>query len=330
MEPKHNNDEIDLFYILDVFKGAFRRLNVLIFKALNFIFRQWKVVLGLFVIGVLLGVYSAKNTKPDFETKALVRINFNATSYVYNTIALLDEKVSEKDSLFFTQNGFRSDTLELKKLEITPIVDIRDIIDDYEPNDRNLEALLKNLEFDNEVTVTETFNSQYKYHTLDLVLSGVATNKTPQKILDYINKNDLFEGVKEVTINNLKNRVANNLTIIDQIDNVIKNYNTNESLASPSKEIYIVDKNFSVSGLLEKKVLLLEENDELTEEISYAKDIVVLVSKPDVYKVKSSFFAKKYILYPFTFVFIFLLFSWFFFTYKKLKEKAAIDSKSLG
>ncbi|SDE48021.1 hypothetical protein SAMN05421855_101832 [Ulvibacter litoralis] len=329
MEPKHNNDEINMFYILNVFNKALRKLNVLIFAALQFIFRQWIVILVLFVIGVSLGVYLERKNDQSFETKALVRVNFNATNYVYNTITLLKQKVLERDSIFFTQNGFRSDTMEINTIEINPVVDIRDIIDNYEPNDRNLEALMKNLDFDNDVSITETFNAQYKYHTLDLELSGVATNQTPQKILDYINKNELFEDVKEVTINNLKNRVENNLNIIGQIDEVIKNYNTNESLTSPSKELFIVDKNFSVSGLLDKKVLLLEENDELTEDLSYAKDIVVLVSKPDVYKVKPSILTKKYILFPILFIFLFLFISGLLHVYMNLKEKAAIDSKSL-
>ena len=142
--------------------------------------------------------------------------------------------------------GLRGDTIQLMELAITPIVNLNDILGRYELNDRKLEGLLKNLEFDDEnIKLYETFNSEYYFHTLELTLSNNANQETIDKTIEYINSNKVLEKLKESIIKDLKSQIENNLTSIEQIDVTISKYNDNNFMGSTSSQVVVVDKNFS-------------------------------------------------------------------------------------
>lgn len=320
---QNSRDEIDLIVAYNIVVKIVKRWVVLAFQALDFIIKKWKIVLTLLILGFAYGLYSSKTTSPGKNAKVLLRVNFDATSYVYNAVELLQEKFNERDTVFLAENKFRTDTPEIRALEMTPIINIKEITEGYEPNDRNLEALIKNLEFDEEIKLAETFNVEYKYHNLELTLASISNDETLQKLMDYLNDNPFLENIKEVTVSNIKNHIADNIKIMSQMDDIINAYNTNNSLSTPAKELYIVDKNFSTSGIINRKIELLEENDILKEDLAYNKDIVVLVSKPNVFSKKRGLAGKKHILYPILFVFAFLFLAWTRHTYRYLREIAA-------
>jgi len=319
----NNNDEVDLFQLLNKLKGVVNSWIVSLFKAIDFIYKSKYIILILVIIGVGLGFFSQKSSKPDQLATALIRINFDSVDYVYTEIELLNGKLKEKDSLFFMKNGFRGDTLEMKEIEIRPIINLKDILEKYELNDRKLEGLLKNLDFDeDDLKLYETFNSEYKYHILDITLSHVANKQTINKTINYLNDNELLQQIKKSVIKDINNQIENNTKSISQINHVIDTYQTNESLASPSDQIYVVDKNFSMHVLFEKKIELQTINESLKKFLVYSKDIVVLVNKPNIIVEKTSILGNKLISYPILLVLVFLLLAFFRYVFMKLKKIA--------
>lgn len=320
---QQKNGELDLIYVFSKFKKIFIGWVVLVFNAIDYILKKWIIITILIVIGLGLGYLTQDNYKPNKKATALVRINFDTVGYVYSEINLINEKVKEKDSVFFLNMGLRGDTIQLMELEITPIVNLNDILGRYELNDRKLEGLLKNLEFDDEnIKIYETFNSEYYFHTLELTLSNNANQETLDKTIEYINSNKVLEKLKESIIKDIKSQIENNLTSIKQIDDVINAYKTNESISSPSGQIFVVDKNFSIFQLFEIKREFQAKNASLKKFLVYAKDIVVVVNKPKIIEEKLGLIGNKMLYYPLLFVFIFLLFSFCRFSYYSLREIA--------
>jgi hypothetical protein len=305
----YKNEEVDIFYVLHKLKELLKRWNVLLFRGINFIIKRWYVVVLLIIIGGAMGYYEKKNTEKEKKAKVLLRINFDSVDYVYTSLELLNEKLSQGDIKFLKKIDFPSAPDEIREFELTPIVKLKEIIDEYEANDRNFEAIVKNIEFttkeDEERNISETFTSEYKYHILEFELTSEANEGSIKKIINYLNSNELLKEFKEVTNRDIEEHIAYNERTIDQIDKVLDAYTSNESLQSPSDQIFVVDKNFSINSIIEKKIELQQEIMELNKALVYSKDIVVMVNDPIVVKLNSGFL--NMILYPIVFVGAFLL-----------------------
>jgi hypothetical protein len=306
-----------------VFKEKIKDSIVLLFDLIDYLLKKWILITTLILLGLIIGYVTQNNYNHNKKASVLLRINFDTVDYVYSEIDLINEKVTEKDSLFFSEMGLKGDSIQIKQIEITPIVRFKEIIERYKVNDRKLEGLLKSLEFnDDDVESYETFKSEYYFHTLNFTLSYNATQETIEKIIEYLNNNIILTDIKNSSIRDIKSQIANNSTSIKQIDNVINAYKTNESLTSPSDQIFVVDKNFNMSEMFEKKIELQELNAELNKILVYSKDIVVVVNKPKIIEENTKFSSNRIVFFPSLFVFIFLLFSFLKYTYIYLREIA--------
>jgi len=241
---------------------------------------------------------------------------------LYSEVALLNEKLEEKDSLFFTRIGFNTDSLEVQHMELTPLINLKDIVD---KNYRNLDGLLQNLDFednDKEINISETFTTEYRYHNLKFSLLSNANEETIPKIINFFNNDELLRKVRNVGVKNMEDRIISNEKVISQIDTLIKLYSKNESLPSPSDQIFVVDKNFHIHGILNKKTQLLLDNEKIREELVVSDNIIVMMNEPRLLSEKPEILDYKFIFYPLVFVLGFLLLAFARHSYLYLKEVA--------
>ena len=253
----------------------------------------------------------------------MLRINHDAVNFVYNEINFLNEKIAENDKAFFKAIGFESSEVPIKDLEIKPIIDLTEISRRYEVNDRNLEGLLRNLDFNTiDLDISETFISKYKNHTLNLNLSTSADDKTITNLISYFNDNPLLQKLKDTTLKGVKKHIKLNTKSIIQIERIIENYSQNRSLPSESDQIYVVDKNFSVHGLLIKKTELQKESESLNKFLVNESEVVVMVNRPNVIKEKRGLLGNPMIKYPIMLVLAFLVLVFLRNSYFNLKELA--------
>jgi hypothetical protein len=321
------NEEVDIFYVFDKLKEFFKKLNVLIFRGINFIKSKWIIIFALIIAGAAFGYYESNTTEKEKKATVLLRINFDSANYVYTSIELLNEKVSQQDNSFLSNIGFKNDIPEIKSMEITPIINLKEIIEKYEVNDRNFEAVIKNIDFtteDEEIQLSDLFNSEYKYHKLEIELTNDGNKETLSKIIDFLNNNELLQQFKEVTNRDILEHVENNKETISQINKVLDTYTSNESLQSPSSQIYVVDKNFSINNIIEKKIELQQETESLNQFLVYSKEIVVMVNQPNITKLKKGFSDNKTIFYPLVLVFTFLFLAFIRFSYISFRNKALL------
>ncbi len=323
---QNNSDEIDLQAVYKGFKKIVKKWIVLFFRGIDFILRNWITITILIVVGIALGYFSNSASKRNNEATVLLRVNFNTADYVYTEIEKINQKIEEKDTIFLEKVGLRTDTFEIRSLEISPIVNLKDIVSSYGTNGRYLEGLLKNVDFeDKDLKIPNTFTSEYKNHLLYFNLSSNATIKTIDNVINQINSNALLVRAKERDVQNMNDRISNNIKIISQIDKVIEAYNSNESLPSPSNEIFVVDKNFDINLILQQKIDLLKANDWLRNNLVFTDEIVVMLNEPSISKVDKGFSNNKILFYPILFVGLFLFAAFMRHSYYYLREVAKIE-----
>lgn len=315
----NNSADLDVTQLYIQFKRSVRKGVFLAFEGLNFIIRKWRIIVLLIIIGFAAGYFKNSSSKSAQKATALLKVNFDAVNYVYGEVETINEKIQEGDSIFFSKIGLRADSLEISELKITPLVNLKDLGQTY----RNVDGLIKNVEFDkSEIEVAETFISEYKNHRLDFLLSSSATPKTIDKIIQYLNSDLLLRQLRDTTIENMKRRVIRNEEIVRQIDKVIESYTNSQSDNAGGIPMIVVDKNFDISALLNKKTDLTAKTEIAKERLIVSQDIVVITNNVSLIKVKSGIAGKEIIFYPIIVVFIFLFLAWFRYIFFYLKQIA--------
>jgi len=319
MNETNNNlreDEIDIRSIYHSFKEKWNSFLVLCYGAMMYLLRFWYVILILTLLGIALGYFSQKDKKPAKVATILVKANFDSGDYLYNSIDQLQLKIDKQDSTYFRKNSIDTTILNVKKVEVEPVINFRDITGEYEEADNNLETMVRNLEFEKETKLAELFNTKYKYHTMVIKMGGNATDATLENVFKYLNSGKLIEDLKNVGRKNLELRIAQNDSILKQIDIVFDNYRNNESLRSPSNQIFVVDKNIDISQVIDKKIEVLDETEKLRRDLVLAEELIMPINKLEVNETKRTFLKNKMLTYPIALVFLFVFGSFLLFLFR--------------
>ena len=130
MNQASNNlkeDEIDIRSIYNSFKEKWRSFLVLCYGAMLYVLKFWYIILVLIVLGVILGYFSQKNSKPEKTATILVKANFDTGDYLYSTLEQLQLKIDKEDSTYFKEKKIDTTILNVKRIEIEPVINFKDI-----------------------------------------------------------------------------------------------------------------------------------------------------------------------------------------------------------
>jgi hypothetical protein len=322
-----SKDEIDLGYLINKISEVLKNISVSIYNSIQFCLRNWYFIIGLLIGGIVLGYFAEIDSKPAKKATLILRTNFNTAEYTYNALNTLMVKSATMDTAFLKQHGFKTGSNEIREIKITPMINFKDITENFSQNERALEALLRNVEFKDEEAISNSFYSGYKFHQVDFVLSDIANQKTIDKVLAYLNDNEIIKRTAKNGKTVLEQNIAMNAFSIEQIDVTISKYNQNTFMGSTSQQVVVVDKNFSYDGVLDEKSKLQKENTRLKNELVYADQAIIKVTNPNIVEDKRPTYKMKYVTYPVFFVFLFFVFSWFSRVYKKAKAYSIIKNQ---
>lgn len=322
-----SKDEIDLGYLLNKIRELFKNISVSIYNSIQFCLRNWYFIVGLLIGGIVLGCFSEIDSKPAKKATLILRTNFNTAEYTYNALNTLMVKSKALDTAFLKQHGFKTDSIEISGIEITPMINFKDITENFDKNERVLEALLRNLQFKDEEAVSNSFYSGYKFHQVNFVMSNHANEITLKRALAYLNNNEIIQRTAQNGKQVLEDNIVMNDFSIKQIDATISKYNQNTFMGSTSGQLVVVDKNFSYSGVLMEKAKLQKENTRLKNELVYADSAIIQINNPNIVEESRPIYTMKYVLYPLFFVFLFFVFNWFSRVYKKAKAYSIIKNQ---
>ena len=328
MEPNNNNG-MDLGYVFNLIGRSYRSFLIFVYNKIQFLLRNWILVLLLAIVGAVLGYFANNYFKPAKESTLIVQINFNAANYVYDAVEQLNKRIKENDTLALRALGFYPQgKLGIYNVEIEPIVNIIDILRKTPSRGNNMEVLVEKASFKEDLLASEVFNSDYHTHRIHLVTSGFADDKIVTALIDYFNANEILNEIKEVTIKTTKRKIAGNLKSISYMDSIFKAYGT-IAKNPPTNQLYFNTysmENANVHLMFREKTIIQDDTEDLEVELLKYNNIVEVINKPTLQE-KQRIFKNKMLLYPILFVFIFSVLMWLkslFNTAKKLSEKKNI------
>ena len=300
-------EELDIIVLIEKIKLMLLSILLQIFRRSKNFLSEWKRLLAVILVGVLLGYFLTDNDKPSSkEATVLVKINFDAGNYVYDTVDLINLKISSEDTDFFTQEIKLNEDETIDEVSISPVIDIKDIMaKDIKANE--IRALFENLEYEDGFSVTEGFKSDYDYHFIKVNVSNNSSIETINKVIDYFNNNPLFAELKERNLQRISSIISDNEQTIKQIDRLLDYYTTETS--ANNSQLYIDNKNLRPNELIKTKITLQGENQELKRESLTSKQTVITINESNVLIENNSLASNKMVYYPFLFLLIYFIVS---------------------
>ena len=223
----NQNPDVDLSAVKQQLKNYFTKANDSFFDIILFIKRNIIAIVILLIIGVGLGIF-LDTTSKVYSQKIFVTPNFGSVDYLYEEVGLLSAKVKEHDTLYLKKMGIQN-VKKVSKIEIEPIVDIYDFINDRIPGqDNNKIDLFKIISENGEVdkiVEEKTTSRNYKYHVITITTTekfGYKQLVTP--FLDALNSNPYWLQVQTQTLNNLKLKMKANNAMMVQADKILAEY----------------------------------------------------------------------------------------------------------
>lgn len=324
MTNESNNnaqEEMDLILLFNKAGTLFLKIILFFFRGIKEILLVWKKLAAVIILGAVLGyiVENITEKTSSKEASILLRINFDAGNFVYDAINLINQKIETEDEQFFISDLKFNEDEVLGEINIKPIIDLKDILKD-EIKANEIRTLFENLEFEDNLAMTEGFKSDYEYHILTLDISSSASSSSIKKIIDYFNTNPLFIGLKERQLQSISTTIFNNEQTIKQIDKLIEKYSSADNFEKSSSQLYIDNKTYLPNELIKTKIQLEEQNEELKGERILSTETVMAVNDTSVLIQQEGLADNKIIYYPILLVLAFIIGGIFLKLYRYLDE----------
>lgn len=270
-----NDDEIDLNVVFKAIQNFFLNILKTVFSVFTFYYRHKFILLGLIVLGAVLGYFYEQNVDKTYTNDLLVIPNFTSSEYLYSKIETLDKKLSQQDSLFL-KDIFGVNYKSVKSIHAKPVVDIYSFVSRNETNQELFELLFEeegNIEF-----IENPINSRsFKFHHIYLEIKGDKQHKELSKaLLAYINDNEYFNDLRNITIDNFNLQLRENKEIITQIDSIVSYAQKDKSISLGDSEFSFSD-NSGLNELLSNKKILIDEQKELEATLLSLDETIKLV-----------------------------------------------------
>lgn len=308
MAEQNYTEEIDMRTVYGVFQTGYRHFKISLYKTFRFAFRNSLWLSGIIVVAFFAGWFLDRKSDV-YEGSAIVQINFNAASTVYEEIKLLNQKITEGDSIYLSTNGFlKNDELLLSWIEIEPIIDIDDIHPRrFSINERYLQTIFEKSKFKDDLLTSDVFIPKYKRHKIKLESTSAETQEVFNALMNYLNANELLNELKAVSVSTTKAIIEENKFTINAIDSILKNLGSVSSFDGLRDQIYInQQENTNFHMVIQEKSFIMTENEELIKDLLQSDFVVQLLNRPALVT-KTTIIQKNKIVFPIVAIFLFLM-----------------------
>jgi len=319
--PQNSTDqEIDIFDITKSINGFVDKTNVFIFRSIQLFVRNWILVLILLGLGFGIGYY-LDVSKKSYDNKIIVTPNFGSVDYLYSQIDLIEAKIISGDTLFLKDVVGISHPKAIKKIDIKPISDAFKFVEDKEQNFELLKLMADDGDI-NKVLVDNITSKNYTLHTISFTTNKIINEKEfVSQLLKYLNNSEYFNSVQKTGYKNLEQLIAQNDTIIAQIDNVLNGFSKNVKSTSKNDKLVYYNENTQLNDIIKtKQYLATEQGKNRLKLISSDRTIKEISSTLNIKNTQSLNGKLKFIL-PILFVFIFVFIYLFKGFYRKQSQR---------
>lgn len=322
--PQNNSDqEIDIFQLSRSINSFFDRVNRSVFRAIQFFIRNWIVVLVLVVLGAALGFYLDSNKK-SYNNQVVVTPNFESVDYLYAKIDLIQSKIVAGDLDFLKNTVGIPNPQTIRNIEIKPVADVYKFIEDKEQNFELIKLMAEVGEV-KKVLEDNVTSKNYTYHTISFVSSGTTNEKeVVEPLLKYLNNSDYFNSIQKIGYKNLEREIAQNDTIIAQIDQVLNGLSSTAKNNGKNEKLVYYSENLQLNDIIKtKQKLVTEQGKNRFRLISFDKTIKEINATLNINESKTVNGHFK-IWLPLFFIFLFVMVSMF----KKFYRRQLAISKA--
>lgn len=319
--PNYNDQEIDLRQVSQKMGRAYESFLSWIFRGILFVKRNLIVLIVLFLIGAGIGYYLDKNSKV-YDHEVIVKPNFGSAEYAYSKVNLIKAKLAENDTTFFKSIGVLNFKI-LTDIEIEPITDVYEFINEKEQNFELLKLMAESSDL-NKIITEETTSINYPRHKIIISTNKkILKDDLVSRILEYLNDSDYYRQVQEKFLINYKSKMVSNTQTIIQIDSVIKTFTSIMTAGNKSAGLVYNNQNIQLNDMLKtKNDLILDQGFRIIELADFDK--VVKDSSVNLNLKKNKKIASQWkIIFPvaFIFIFIFLGFIKSFYNRQRIKNE---------
>ena len=322
-----DNQDIDLSLVSKKIGNFFDGVASSVFNCILFFKRNLLWFCVLTVIGVGIGVYLDGAVK-KYENSIIVTPNFGSTDYLYSKVDLLESKIKENDTVFMKSIGIENPK-NISHIEIQPIIDVYNFVNysstnaNATQNTQNFE-LVKLLSEDgdiNKVIKDKTTSKNYYRHNIVIITKGLVSEENLIKpLLDFLNQNEYFEVLQNITSENLLINMKQNQEMILQINKLLNKFSS-ESDPNGSKLVVNTDSSQLNDILKTKQTLVLELGTQREQLINLNSVIkknssIINITKSDTINGNLKFVLPFFLIFGFIFINLFSKF------YKKQSLKA--------
>ncbi|MBF4464822.1 hypothetical protein [Flavobacterium sp. LC2016-12] len=314
--PQNSDQEIDIFQLSRSINSFFDHVNRSIFRAIQFFIRNWIVVLVLVVLGAALGYYLDSNKK-SYNNQIVVTPNFESVDYLYAKVDLIQAKIVSGDVDFIRNTVGIADPKAIRRIEIKPIADVYKFIEDKEQNFELIKLMAEVGEV-KKVLEDNVTSKNYTYHTISFLSNGLVNEKeVVEPLLKYLNNSAYFNSIQKIGYKNLEREIAQNDTIIAQIDNVLNGLSSTAKNSTKNDKLVYYSENLQLNDIIKtKQKLVTEQGKNRFRIISFDKTIKDITTTLNINENKTVNGNFK-IWLPIFFVFLFVLVSLFRKFYRK-------------
>lgn len=300
------NQEIDLSVLSSKLNQGYERFQSWIFGGFLFVKRNIIIIGILFILGVGMGVYLDKTSK-TYDNKIIVMPNFNSTDYLYAKITLINSKIREKDTLFLKEIVGLKDPKKIKSIEIKPITDIYKFIQNKEENLQLIKLMAEDGEIQKVIEDNVT-SKNYLYHLIKFTTTeSINSKESVEPLMNYLNNSQYYKKIQEIVLNNVKTKIAQNDTILVQIDKFLNGIGSNVATSQKNDKLIYYNENTQLNDVIRTKEDLIVQQGNNHIDLENLNAIIKENSATLNVRNVEAVNGKLKLVLPVIFIFIFLL-----------------------
>lgn len=316
----NEDQEIDLGQISRKIGDFFENVTFKIFKGIQFIKKNIIILGVLFVLGAGIGTYLDYSRKM-YDNQIIVTPNFNSTDYLYSKIDLINSKISEQDTVFLKNVVGIKNTEKFNKIEIEPITDIYRFIANNPVNFEFVKLLAEDGDL-KKIVDDKLTSKNYAYHNISFITSKLTTDEeTVKPILNYLNNSEYFNTQQKVYVENIKEKMKQNDSIISQINGILNSFSKTINGNQKSNNLIYYNENTQLNEVIRTKNELIAEQGVKKLQLIDSDRIVKDSSSTLNIKNKKGINGKMKLVIPILFIFIFVGFGFLRSFYRKQLQK---------
>ena len=322
-DKRNQTDEIDLGQLFNIIGRGFSKLFRSFLKFYLYI-RRNAIKFGILIIaGLAVGLALNQIITKKLKTEVIVKPNLESKAYLYDVVEEINANVKAKDTVFFNKLDIDVNALNGFEIQIEPIEE-----EGFEDMGDQVEYLALLEKFRDEEGVLDIVRSEILKkstlsHRITFFFNEAEEGRAiASKMIDFINSNEYYNELRDLYIENARERIKKNEILIAQIDKVVEGF-TNELTSEDQVEGTLVlsdAERLDVTDVLSLKNEIVKDTEIKKLEIQGNKEAIRIISFGSTQEVRESFFGNTIILIPIILIAFFLLIDFIKYLNKKATE----------